>query len=352
MKKVIITGIILIAAGAGIMYLLNSNKEKNERETAIVAEKNTAVTVRVATADFRDVNNQYITNGTFAPHQEVKLSAETPGRVTKVLVDEGSYVKAGQLLAIIDGDKQNVNLANAQAVYNNAQAEVSRFESAFATGGVTKQQLDQVKLQLENAKNNLKNAQLTASDVNVKASFPGIVNKRNVEPGSYVNPGMELFEIVNVNVLKLKVNVDEKNIGGVKPGQTVEVRSDVLSDQTFSGKVTFIAPKADAGLSFPVELEIKNNSSNDLKAGMYGTAYFGSEAPINALVVPREAFVGSVSSNKVFVYKDGKAVLTDVTSGRLFGNYIEILSGIEKGAQVITSGQINLADGTAVEIIK
>lgn len=352
MKKIIITGIIIIAAGAGIMYLLENNKAKTEAETAVVAQKNTAVTVRVDVADFRDVNNQYITNGTFAPKQEVMLSSETAGRVVSVLVKEGSYVKPGQTLAIIKGDKQDVGVANAQAVYNNAKAEVARFESAFASGGVTKQQLDQVKLQLENAKNNLRSAQLTASDVNITASFAGIVNQKNIEPGSYVAPGQQLFEVVNVGTLKLNVNVDEKTIGSVKLGQTVKVVSNVLADQEFIGKVTFIAPKADAGLSFPVELEITNNKNNDLKAGMYGTAYFGAEASANALVVPREAFVGSVSSNNIFVVKDGKAVLTKVTAGRLFGDYVEIISGLEKGTQVIVSGQINLADGTAIEIIK
>ena len=352
MKKVVITGIIVIAALAGIMYVLNSHKAKNEAHTDVVAQKNAYVSVRVENAAFKEVNGQYIANGTFAPKQEVKISAETPGLVTRVLVDEGSRVSAGQTLAIIKSDQQNVNVANAQAMFNNAQTEVARFESAYATGGVTKQQLDQVKLQLENAKNNLKSAQITAGDVNVKASFAGIVNKKNIEPGSYVNPGMELFEVVNVSTLKLQVNVDEKHIGSLKTGQTIKVESPVIANQEFAGKISFIAPKADASLNFPVELEIQNNSSNDLRAGMYGNAYFGDSQMANVLVIPRNAFVGSVSSNQVFIYKDGKAVLTKVVSGRTFGEYIEVISGIENGTQVITSGQINLTDGTAVEIIK
>lgn len=352
MKKILITGVIIIAALAGIMYVLKKNKKENESQTAVVAQKNAAVAVRIAEAGFKDVNTVYVTNGTFLPKQEVKLSSEVAGRVARVLVDEGAYVKAGQTLAVIVGDKQNVSVSNAKAVYENAKNEVARFESAYATGGVTKQQLDQMKLQLENAKNNLRSSQITASDVNVKASFAGIVNKRSIEPGSYVSPGNEMFEIVNVSSLKLKVNVDEKNIGFVKLGQSIKVESAVLSNKTFQGKVTFIAPKADGSLNFPVELEINNNAANDLKAGMYGTAYFGDEQTANALVVPRDAFIGSVSSNQVFVVKNGKAVLTKVTSGRVFGDQVEIISGIESGAQVITTGQINLLDGTAVEIIK
>ncbi|MDH5826744.1 efflux RND transporter periplasmic adaptor subunit [Sphingobacterium faecium] len=352
MKKIFITGVIVIAALAGIMYVLNNNKKENDSQTAVVAQKNAAVAVRATEAGIKEVNNVYVTNGIFLPKQEVKLSAEVAGRVARVLVEEGAYVKTGQTLAFIEGDKQNVSVINAQAVYENAKNEVARFESAFSTGGVTKQQLDQMKLQLENAKNNLRSSQISASDVNVKASFPGIVNRRSVEPGAYVSPGNELFEIVNVSSLKLKVNVDEKNIGAIKLGQNIKVESAVLANQTFQGKVTFIAPKADGSLNFPVELEINNNATHDLKAGMYGTAYFGDGQVSNALVVPRDAFVGSVSSNQVFVIKNGKALLTKVTSGRVFGDQVEIISGIESGEQVITTGQINLLDGTAVEVIK
>lgn len=351
MKRIIITGLILIASLAGIVYALNKNKAKNEAETAIVAEQNTAVAVRSSIADVKEVSVTYTTNGTFAPKQEVMLSAETSGRVTKVLVEEGARVRAGQVLAIIDGDKQNVNLNNAQVVFNNAQTELARFESAFTTGGVTQQQLDQARLQFENAKNALQSAKLTVADVNIKASFPGVINKRNIEPGSFVSPGQALFEVVNVSSLKLKISVDEKNIGSIQLGQTVKVKSPVLTNQDFEGKITFIAPKADASLNFPVELEIQNNERNDLRAGMYGTAYIGDGEKTEALVVPRNAFVGSVSSNEVFIIKDGKAVLTTVTSGRSFGDTIEILSGLQKGDLVITSGQINLLDGTPVEVI-
>src|SRR5690554_7110657 len=125
MKKIVITGIIVIAALAGIVYVLNKHKAENTAQTEIVAQKNSFVAVRVETADFREINGEYIANGTFAPQQEVKISAETSGLVTKVLVNEGSRVAAGQTLAVIKSDQQNVNVANAQAMYNNAQTEES-----------------------------------------------------------------------------------------------------------------------------------------------------------------------------------------------------------------------------------
>ncbi|MGJ1505531.1 efflux RND transporter periplasmic adaptor subunit [Sphingobacterium siyangense] len=351
MKRGIITLLIIAAGLAGIFFVLNKNKKKNEAETAEVAKKNVAIAVRIDTAKVSSMDLRYTANGTFSPKQEVTVSAETAGRVVKVLVDEGSHVSAGQTLAIIEGDKLNVNVANAQAAYTNAQADLNRFESAFSTGGVTKQQLDQVKLQFENAKNNLKASKLNAGDVTIKTSVSGIINSRKIEPGTYLNVGAAAFDIVNVATLKLRVNVDEKNVATLKIGQSVDVTASVYADQRFTGKVTFIAPKSDGSLNFPVEIEV-NNASNQLRAGMYGTAIFGEGVASNTLIVPRNAFVGSVSDNKIFVLKNGKAIETNVKSGRNFGDYIEILGGLQNGDQVIVSGQINLFDQSPVEIIK
>ncbi len=352
MKRVFISIIVIGGLLAGMFYILNKNKKKTEAETAVVAEKNTAVAVRIDTASMQQISLAYQANGTFMPKQEVTVAAETGGRVVRVLVDEGSRVSAGQTLAVVEGDRLNVNVANAQAGYDNALATLQRYESALATGGVTQQQVDAMRLQFESAKNNLKSAKIVAGDVTIKTSVAGIVNARKIEPGAYVSPGTAAFDIVNVSTLKLRVNVDEKNVATLKVGQSVDVTASVYADQKFTGRITFIAPKSDGSLNFPVEIEITNNPNNELRAGMYGTAVFGGEGSTNTLVVPRTAFVGSIADNKIFVLKNGKAIETKVQSGRSFGDYVEIIGGLTAGDQVIISGQINLNDQVAVQVIK
>ncbi|RRN77887.1 efflux RND transporter periplasmic adaptor subunit, partial [Pseudoxanthomonas sp. SGD-10] len=160
------------------------------------------------------------------------------------------------------------------------------------------------------------------------------------------------FDIVNVNTLKLRVNVDEKNVAPLRLGQAVDVSASVYPDKSFTGKITFISPVADGSLNFPVEIEVRNTANNELRAGMYGTAKFGVDKNADLLVIPRTAFVGSVSDNKVFVVKEGKAYETKVSSGRNFGDYIEINSGLQANDVVVISGQLNLVDGTEIEVIK
>ncbi|WP_289664400.1 efflux RND transporter periplasmic adaptor subunit [Flavobacterium panacagri] len=355
MKKIIITIVIIVVALVGINFILNKNKAENEGKTAIVAEKNAAVSVKVATVKTEDVNLGFTANGNFAPIQELTFSAEKSGKVISVLVKEGDYVRVGQTLLTVRGDVINVNAQAAEAAFQNAKSDYARYENAFKTGGVTKQQLDQAKLALTNAQSNYTQAKINVGDTRVKAPINGYINKKYVEPGSILAgmPATALFDIVNVSKLKLTVTVNESQVASLKLGNTVNITASVYPDKTFSGKITFIAAKADASLNFPVEIEITNNANNDLKAGMYGTANFGSNnQKQNLKVVPRNAFVGSVSSNEIFVVENNVAKLKKVVAGRILGDKVEIINGLNDGETVIVTGQINLQDGNTVEIIK
>lgn len=354
MKKLlyIVIGIAVIAL---IAFILMNNKKENEAKTAIVAEKNAAVSVKIDTVKTEEVSLDFVSNGNFEPIQELKFSAEKSGKVVKVLAKEGDYVTVGQTLAIVRSDVLNVDAQNANATYQNAVTDYNRYENAFKTGGVTKQQLDQAKLAMVNAKSQLTQANINVGDTRIKAPISGFINKKYIEPGSILAgaPATELFDIVNVSKLKLKVTVNESQVASLKVGTTINVSASVYPDKTFSGKITFIASKADESLNFPVEIEITNNASNDLKAGMYGTAEFASKQQKQSLmIVPRNAFVGSVSSNQIFVVENGTAKLKTVTAGRILGDKVEILKGLSDGEQVIITGQINLQNGSKVEVIK
>lgn len=355
MKKNITIGIVIIAALALIGFILTKNKAENEAKIAIVAVKNASVSVKVAAVKTEEVSLDFVANGNFEPKQELTFSAEKSGKIISVLAKEGDRVTVGQTLAIMRGDAININAQAAEAAYQNAKSDYNRFDNAFKTGGVTKQQLDQAKVALTNAEANYKQAKINIGDTRIKAPINGVINKKFIEPGSMLSamPPTEMFEIVNVNTLKLKVTVNESQVANLKTGNNVSITTSVYPDKEFSGKITFIAAKADSSLNFPIEIEITNNANNDLKAGMYGTAVFKSaQQKQNMTVVPRNAFVGSVNSNQVFVVENGIAKLKTVTAGRILGDKVEILNGLSDGETVITTGQINLQNGNTVEVIK
>ncbi len=353
MKKTLIY-IIVAAVLVGLAgYKIASNKEKQTAEVKEVAKQVDKINVNIVTVKRENINTDYSANGTFLPKQEMSQSSEISGRIVNVLVKEGSRVSAGQTLATIKKDAIEVDVTQAQNNLQNAIIDNQRYENAYKTGGVTKQQLDNSRLQLKNAQAAVRAQSVKINDTSIRAGISGIINKRMVEPGTVVSPGTPMFEIVNINSLKLSVLVDESQIGRIQLGQEVAINVNVLPEDSFVGRITFIAPKSDASLNFPVEIEVKNNGK--LKAGMYATAIFktnnGAETQ-NMLTVPAEAFVNGVSSGQLFIVQNGVAKLIKVTVGKVYGDKVQILSGLNGGEQVVTSGQINLDNGSKVNIIK
>ena len=353
MKKTLIY-IVIAAVLVGLAaYKISSNKSKQEAEVAEVAKEVDKINVNVVTVQYESINTDYTANGTFLPKAETNLSSEISGKVVSVLVKEGSRVGAGQVVATIKKDAIEVDMSQAQNNLQNAIIDNQRYENAFKTGGVTKQQLDNSRLQLKNAQAAVRAQSVRVNNAAVRAGISGTINKRMVEPGAVVSPGTPMFEIVNINSLKLSVLVDESQVGKIQLGQQVAINVNVLPEDSFSGRITFIAPKSDDSLNFPVEIEVQNRGN--LKAGMYATAIFqtnnGAETQ-NMLTVPATAFVNGVSSGQIFVAQNGVAKLIKVTPGKVYGDKVQILNGLKNGDQVITSGQINLDNGSKINIIK
>jgi len=355
MKRVIIIIVAIVVTLGSIAYVLSNNKKKNEAKTAFIAEGGGAVAVRIAAVEKKVVDLDFVANGNFVPKQELVLKAENAGRISKIFVDEGDRVTKGQVLARVDAEIINTDRETAEANYQNALRDEARYQSSYQTGGVTQQQLDQAKLATQNAKLRLQASQRKVSDANIKSPINGIINKRYIEVGAFVNTqGTDLFEIVDVSKLKLRVNVNESQVANLKLNDKIDIKSSVFPTEKFNGKVTFIAAKADPTLNFPVDIEVDNNTANSLKAGMYGTAVFNFPKQAPSILIPRTAFVGSVSSNQIFILDKASntSKIRKVVAGRILGDSVEILEGLNEGETVITSGQINLTEGTAVSIVK
>lgn len=353
MKKVIITIVTLIVAGVVIGTILSKNKKANQEKMEIVNKGSGAAAVRIAKVAKQPLDMNFSANGNFAANQDLKLLSENTGIVTAIRVKEGDRVSKGMILATIDEKYLSIDLQTANDNYNKLATDKARYESSFKTGGVTQAQLDDINLQLRNASSKVDQAKRKINDAHIKAPISGIINKKHIEVGTYLATGTSLFDIVDVSQLKLIVAANERQVVQLKNGDKVNIKVPVFADRSFSGTVSFIAPKADAALNFPVEIKVDNDKENMIKAGMYATAIFDFKDQGSAIVVPRSAFVGSVNSNQVYVLESKNEVrLRSVTAGAVMGESVVILDGLSEGESVVISGQINLVDGAAVTVQK
>src|SRR5690606_40595582 len=135
-----------------------NNKKENEAKTAVVAESGGAIVVKAATVSRQPIVTDFSANGNFSANQDLTLLSEVSGRVTRILVDEGSRVSKGQVLASVDPEILTLDKQAAQDALQKLKTDYERYKSSFETGGVTRAQLDEIELQLSNAEVRLQQA--------------------------------------------------------------------------------------------------------------------------------------------------------------------------------------------------
>ncbi|WP_299759159.1 efflux RND transporter periplasmic adaptor subunit [uncultured Pontibacter sp.] len=351
MKKVIY--IIAVLAVLGLIgYKLMSNKEQMAANAAVAEIKSDAIPVGITEVKSAKLDKSFTAQGNFAPIQSLTLLSETQGQIQRVLKRKGDKVNVGELLLQVESNTMAADLATAQTNAQKAQRDLERFENLAAGDAITKRQLEEARLAAKSTQAQLVAARQRLNKTRITAPISGEINEIYVEVGSYLNAGTKLYDIVNVDKLKLKVKASESEVLLINKGDKVTVKADAGAGQEYEGTVTAIAAQADPTLKFDVEVEVKNAANNNLRAGMYGTAYFEVADQREAMLLPREAIVGSIQNPNVYVVKDGKAFSRQVKVGIVTQNQVEILDGVKPGEKIVQSGQINLREGMKVTVLK
>jgi RND family efflux transporter MFP subunit len=282
---------------------------------------------------------------------DVNVVSETQGLVVDVKVKVGNYVKAGTVLFQIDDVIMQSNLASIEINYLKATRDFERSETLYQENSISAAQLDLARLGMKAAESQLTLSKKQLSDTKIKAPISGTINKRMVDLGTMVNHGTQVANIVDISTLKVMLNVAEKDAFQIKTGENAEITTDVYPGVIFYGKVDNIASKADEAHTYQVEVRLRNNSKNPLKAGMFARVNFTLPSISESLVIPRESLVGSIKDARVYIIKNQTAKLKNVVVGKTSGNIIEILEGLKENEVVVTNGQNNLSDSSKVVII-
>lgn len=290
--------------------------------------------------------------GTVIPDKEIDIKSEVQGKITSLNFDLGDFVKKGQLLAKIDADIKTIALSTAEENLANAKRNLERYTNLYKGGAATEAQLQQYQLSYETASNLLAQSKKEISNTNITAPISGYITQKAVEAGAFANMGGAIASIVDISKLKVQLNVAERDVYTLKKGDKVVITTTVYPGITFEGVITFISPSGDDAHNYPVEISIKNQDKNPLKAGTYVNITFNHKNTTPSLQIPREALVGSIQNAQVYVINNNTAVLRKVTIGTDNGSSLEVIQGLNEGENVVTSGQINLADSAKVSVIK
>jgi RND family efflux transporter MFP subunit len=347
MKRMKWIGILLLVVAAMIFVLLQ-NKDRNE---ARIAQKIDVVpTVTVVNARRGQIDENLALVGNVAADHDVMVVAETMGRVTAVRVDVGDRVKAGTVLVQVDDELKLAAFKTAEVNYEKARKDLQRYEALYKTKTVTDNEIESARLACKAAEAQFIAGRRQFQDTRITTPIAGAVASRLVERGSMVQPGMPIANVVDISHLKLMLQVAESDVFKLKPGQTVTVDTDIYPGASFRGQIRTISDKADDSHTYRVEIGMANSATQPLKAGMFVRVAFPAVSRRNVLIIPRSCLVGSRRAPQVFVVAAGIARLRDITMGAEVGLEIEVLNGLREGEAVVSDGQNNIGNNSAVTV--
>jgi RND family efflux transporter MFP subunit len=356
--------ICLLVLLAGLFSITSCESARSE--AAKSTEQNAQVepemmTVQVAQPVWRKIQRTAQGQGALFAKESVLLSNKLPGYVSKVLVDFGDRVRAGQLLAEVEReelellvDSADSTLKQAHANYIRAKGEYERVQQLFAEQLVPTQRRDTAEAEytvaeasVRSAEKALAIAQKRLKDTRIVSPVDGFVQQRFVNPGEYVDKGSKLLEIVDVHPLKLRTPIPERYARMARIGLPMRVAVDALPGETFSGKLTRVAAGVDhATRSLLVEAEIPNPDGR-LRPGYFAhvTGVMGEET---VLMIPRAGLSRYAGVERIFVVEGNIITSREVKAGVEDGDMVEIAEGLTEHEQVAVSALDRLADGMMV----
>ncbi len=344
----IVRNIAFVAAALSVISCGNSGKGSNAESAAsaqAAEEVEVAPLVTVQTVSLQDVPQTSVYTSSVEPYAKNNIAPQSSMRISKINVEVGDFVYAGQILAEMD----RLSLQQAQLQMKNNETEYNRLKGLYDAGGLSKSDLDASELNYKVSKTNYDNL---LQNTILRSPISGVISARNYDKGDMFTMGQPIYTVEQITPVKLLVGISESDYSNVKKGNEVSITVDAFPGRTFTGKINRIYPTInEATHTFNVEV-IVTNSDKVLRPGMYArvTVQFGVN---KSVVVPDSAVVKQTGSGERFIYvlnEDGTVTYQNVKLGRHIGATYEVLSGVEDGARVVTVGQVRLRDGVKVTV--
>ncbi|MEO0226193.1 MAG: efflux RND transporter periplasmic adaptor subunit [candidate division WOR-3 bacterium] len=329
------------------------------------------IEVEAAEVNYGTITTRVEATGTLKAKAQVNISAETIGRVRKIMVREGDIVKKGDLLIELDDEQDKANLILARAKFEQAEMAFNRAQALMDKNLIAREEYEMSRTNYEVARAQYLQAKDKLEKTKINAPISGKIMKINVEEGETVllgtmnNPGTVLLTIADMSKVIAIVKVDETDVPDIKVGMIANVSADALPDTSFKGTVTKVGLMpienvlaTETAINFEIEIEL-SEFSLELRPGMTVKAEIITDQKDSVLRIPIQAVgkrkIKGKETNSVFVLKDNKAVLTEIETGISSDTDIEIKSGLSPDDRVITGPYrviTKLKDGTRVKIKK
>lgn len=350
-KSTIITLVAVLALAGLVAFVLVKNKKEINSRNKVVDRSNIAIPVSLTKAFVGSAGSGFSLPAVTQAENEADVVVNSQGKLAELNIRLGSIVSKGQTLGKVDTKLQELNLKASSLSEEKLRKDYDRYNELYKGNAATEANVTDVKYNYENTKVQVDQIKQQIANATIVAPLSGVITKKNLEEGEFVNPGTVIATIVDVSKLKATVMVSESDVYKLKTGATVSISTDIYPDRKFKGTVRYISPVGDDAHNYPVEITLANDRSQ-IKAGTFIRVSFDIQGSANTLQIPKIALVEGLKNPYVYVLNGNKAAVKKLVLGREIGENVEVLSGLNEGDEVISSGQINLVEGSLVSVVK
>lgn len=296
--------------------------------------------------------------GTVAPVQGVVLSADQPGVVARINFQSGSHVREGQVLVQLDTRQEHAQLEAATARRELAKSTLDRSQKLLSDGAISQAEFDQANANYKDAQASVGLYQASIDRKTIRAPFSGTAGIRTVNVGQYLNSGDPVVPLQALDRMFVDFTIPQEQVGALRPGAKVEI-ADSGSVALATGKVTAINPVADEATRNVQVQATFANPHGKLRPGMFVTVHVLTGAQHPVFAVPASAINYAPYGNSVFIvedvkgpdgksYKGVRQQFVQLGEGR--GDQVAVMSGLQPGQEIVTSGVFKLRTGAAVMV--
>ena len=314
-----------------------TNKEQRQR---IVSVKTTTITL----AEFKDAIEAV---GTSRANEQVFITSKYSDVVEEVLFQDGETVKKDDILVRLNSREEAAKVKELQANLAESVSQLNRFQDLYKQKATSQSLVDQQDAKTKAISAQLLSAKIKLAELTIKAPFSGMLGFREISLGALVNVGDVITSLDDLSVIKVDFSIPERYLTTVSIGQRIEATNTAYNSDVFIGEITSIDSRVD---SMTRTLKVRAKIPNDegkLRAGMFLNLQVVRKVE-QVLQVPESAVIPVENDHFVFVVEDDKAIKKQLQIGRRYHGYVEVLSGLDIGADVVIEGALKLRDGVAV----
>lgn len=281
---------------------------------------------------------------------DVRVAADTGGRIEWMGPQEGDTVAEGDLMAKIDVSVLKASRDRAEAAYRLADDLYQRRQRLFKQGIVTQEELERSKTERTLAYMDLKQIRVRYDQGFLRAPIPGVINRRYVDAGEFIDTGKPVADIVNIDRIKINVHVPELDVRYLSKGQKAPLKIDAYPEKQFVGTISFIAYKADPATKTFLTRTVIENPDHAIRPGMIARVAFMRRMIPDAVTAPLFAIVDKSGERLVYIEKDGIAHSRTITIGVIEKDRIQVTDGLDVGDHLIVKGQKEVEEGMKVMV--